>query len=68
MVVISPGDVMIFECKTCGCMFKEATKNTDFKNCAVYDREKKECGTWMPCPECGSRDVLGFRRKNHGTE
>lgn len=60
MIILKNGDVMLFECKACGCRFVEAVNKTRLKNCGVWDPEKQDHGTWMDCPHCGE-SVLGFR-------
>lgn len=62
MKIIQNGDVMIFTCKACGCVFREAVNKTDFGNAAVWDAEREEHGARLKCPECGN-DAFGFRRK-----
>ena len=62
MIICKHGDVLHFACKECGCLFREAAKNTDLDSCGVWSEEKQDHGTWMNCPDCGS-SVLGFREK-----
>ena len=61
MIISKRGDVMIFYCPDCGCVFREAVKKTGLAHAGVWDPDKQEHGTWMDCPDCGTA-VLGFRR------
>ena len=60
MIILKHGDIMLFECKLCGCRFTESVKKSGLAHCGVWSPEKQETGTRMKCPDCGE-DVIGFR-------
>ena len=60
MIILDHGDVMLFECKECGCRFKEAVHKTPLAHEGIWCPEKHEHGTRMQCPDCGN-DVIGYR-------
>ena len=62
MKICRNGDVMIFTCKSCGCVFAEAVSKTRFANEAIWDPDREDHGARLECPECGN-DAIGFRRK-----
>lgn len=62
MKILHHGDVLVFRCKKCGCVFAEAVSRTDLEHAGVYDPDHDGLGARAECPDCGS-DVLGFREK-----